>query len=167
MCNFFSGDRGFKGDPGVPGKTVFTPLPERPQVAFSVTMDEDMPRAVKYRVVKFSIVLSNLGGAYDAENGIFNTPINGTYVVGFSGVSYHGQVSHATSRDVRATGGVMLVADCEHREGNALKKKKKTIHGRSAKTLPEPNSGTAVDLGRAPLKMLLRVLMSSYMAASS
>ena len=61
-------------------------------MAFSVTMDADMPRTVKYRVVKFSIILGNIGSAYDPENGIFTTPVNGTYVVGFTGVSYHGQV---------------------------------------------------------------------------
>ena len=63
-------------------------------MAFSVTMDEDMPRSPEYRVVKFSKILSNIGGAYDPENGIFTTPINGTYVIGFTGVSYHGQVDY-------------------------------------------------------------------------
>ena len=57
-------------------------------------MDEDMPRSPEYRVVKFSKILSNIGGAYDPENGIFTTPINGTYVIGFTGVSYHGQVDY-------------------------------------------------------------------------
>ena len=54
-------------------------------------MDEDLPQINEYRVIKFNIVLTNIGGAYDEESGVFTAPINGTYVIGFGGVSYHGQ----------------------------------------------------------------------------
>ena len=37
------------------------PTPERPRVAWSVTMDEDMARTAEYRVVKYNIVLTNYG----------------------------------------------------------------------------------------------------------
>lgn len=60
-------------------------------VAFSVTMDTDMSKASEYRVVKFNVVISNLGGHYDVTSGVFTAPKNGTYMVGFNGVSYDGQ----------------------------------------------------------------------------
>ena len=93
------------------------PQPERPQVAFSATMDENMPRTVKYRVVKFSIILTNIGAAYDPENGIFTTPVNGTYVIGFTGVSYHGQVhsklqSYKRCRFIFVETGFFKIAIC-------------------------------------------------------
>ncbi len=87
-----SGEKGMRGGPGEPGRTIYRNKADPPQIAFSVTMDADMPRTVKYRVVKFSIVLSNIGAAYNPETGIFSTPLNGTYMLGFTGVSYHGQV---------------------------------------------------------------------------
>ena len=43
------------------------------------------------RVLAFDVVITNVGGGYDVTSGVFKAPCNGTYVVGFSGVSYPGQ----------------------------------------------------------------------------
>ena len=45
----------------------------------------------EYRAIKFNRVLTNVGGAYDEDTSIFTAPVNATYMIGFSGVSYHGQ----------------------------------------------------------------------------
>lgn len=50
------------GIPGAPGRVALLPPPERPRVAWSVTMNEDMPRAEEYRVVKYNVILTNIGG---------------------------------------------------------------------------------------------------------
>jgi len=89
--NGAKGERGVKGVKGEAGRTVFRSAPDHPRVAFSATMDEDMSRAAEYRVVKYNLLLTNQGDAFDLGTGVFTAPANGTYMIGFSGVSYHGQ----------------------------------------------------------------------------
>ena len=107
---YFVGDRGSRGLKGEPGTLVYqtlapisygmgTMMTDTPggqpvvqqRVAFSATMDHDQPSAAEYRVLLFNLILTNLGDGYDSYTGIFHAPVNGTYLVGFSGVSYHGQ----------------------------------------------------------------------------
>jgi len=41
--------------------------------------------------VRFNVVLTNHGAAYSPSTGVFTAPVNGSYLVGFSGVGYDGQ----------------------------------------------------------------------------
>ena len=82
---------GKKGQRGAPGKPGWRHPKTPGGVAFSVTMDADMPMTSEYRVVKFNVVLANVGGHYDVTSGVFTAPKNGTYLIGFNGVSYDGQ----------------------------------------------------------------------------
>jgi len=50
-----------------------------------------LPRSSEYRIVRFNVVLTNHGGAYSPSTGVFTVPVNGSYLVGFSGVGYDGQ----------------------------------------------------------------------------
>ena len=50
-----------------------------------------MQRTAEYRLVKYNIILNNHGGGFSKETGMFSAPVNGTYLIGFSAVSYHGQ----------------------------------------------------------------------------
>ena len=61
-----------------------------PKVAFSVALDHDIEPSNKYRVIKFNIQLLNEGDAYSFDTGIFTSQENGTFVIGFTGVSFHG-----------------------------------------------------------------------------
>ncbi|ELU18604.1 hypothetical protein CAPTEDRAFT_216676 [Capitella teleta] len=54
-------------------------------------MDQNMAVSCEYRVVKYNIVLTNLGDAYSPRTGIFVAPCNGTFYVGFSGVRLSGK----------------------------------------------------------------------------
>ena len=55
-------------------------------------MDMDIVQSeYEYRVVKYNVVLTNTHSIYNPNTGIFTAPVNGTYLVGFAGVSYHGQ----------------------------------------------------------------------------
>ena len=40
-------------------------------------MDQDMPKETEYRVVKYNIILTNLGDGYDQDSGVFASPVNG------------------------------------------------------------------------------------------
>lgn len=60
-------------------------------IAFSTSLDEDIARATEYRVIHFNVILANIGDGYDPSTGVFTAPLNGSYLVGFSGVSYRGQ----------------------------------------------------------------------------
>ncbi|ELT89753.1 hypothetical protein CAPTEDRAFT_98013 [Capitella teleta] len=71
--------------------TAPQPHPQSTSIAFSATMDQDMPVSSEYRVVKYNIVLTNLGDAYSPHTGVFVAPCNGTFYVGFSGVSLSGK----------------------------------------------------------------------------
>lgn len=62
-----------------------------PVVGFSATLDQNLPRSGEYRVIRFNVVLTNHGGAYNPSTGVFTAPVNGSYLVGFSGVGYDGQ----------------------------------------------------------------------------
>jgi len=86
------GSKGEKGDRGtsadVPSTTQHV---HAPVVSFSVTMDQNLPRSGEYRVVHFNVILTNDAGAYSPSTGVFTAPLNGSYLVGFSGVGYDGQ----------------------------------------------------------------------------
>jgi len=60
-------------------------------VGFSATLDQNLPRSGEYRVVRFNVVLTNHAAAYEPSTGKFTAPVNGSYLVGFSGVAYDGQ----------------------------------------------------------------------------
>lgn len=82
-----SGEAGNKGERGGVGgdgsRIAYRQGMAIPRIAFSVTMDHDMPRSAEYRVVKFNIVLNNQGGGFESSTGIFTSPMNGTYLIGF------------------------------------------------------------------------------------
>jgi len=78
------GTKGEKGDRGTPADVT-------PIVGFSATLDDDLPRSGVYRIVRFNVVLINHARAYNASTGIFTAPVNGSYLVGFSGVGYDRQ----------------------------------------------------------------------------
>jgi len=82
------GSKGEKGDRGTPADE--SPV-QTPAIGFSVTLDSDLPRSGEYRVVRFNVVLTNHGGAYEPSTGKFTAPVNGSYLVGFSGAAYDGQ----------------------------------------------------------------------------
>ena len=84
------GPRGFKGRKGEQGQHRFIKNPSA-HVAFSVSMDYDMEQSNEYRIVKFNVILTNTNNCYTPSTGIFTATVNGTYMVGFSGVSFHGQ----------------------------------------------------------------------------
>ena len=87
--NWIAGRHGSKGEKGDRGTS-----PDHSQaavVAFSATLDQNLPLSGEYRVVRFNVVLSNHGAGYSPSTGVFTAPVNGTYLVGFSGVGYDGQ----------------------------------------------------------------------------
>ncbi|KAK2149743.1 hypothetical protein LSH36_438g01000 [Paralvinella palmiformis] len=101
------GERGYKGEKGQKGRRGFkghkgdkvvvheSPPSQRDiQVAFTVTMNDDIPanNGYKYnRLMHFDVVITNIGAGYDVKSGHFKPPINGTYFFGFGGVSFDGQ----------------------------------------------------------------------------
>ncbi len=54
-------------------------------------MNADWPTSDEYRILRFDVILTNLGGGYNDLTGEFTSPVNGTYFIGFGGVSYHGE----------------------------------------------------------------------------
>jgi len=84
-----AGRHGLKGEKGDRGTSA--DVQSAAVVAFSATLDENLPRSDEYRVVRFNVVLTNYAGAYKPSTGIFTAPLNGSYLVGFSGVGYDGQ----------------------------------------------------------------------------
>ncbi|ESO05162.1 hypothetical protein HELRODRAFT_191389 [Helobdella robusta] len=91
------GRRGHKGEKGDSGQmplsdhSMISENKLQPKVAFSVTTEEHIDNSSDYRVVKFNIVHTNVGGHYDVATGKFTAPENGTYLIGMNGVSFDGQ----------------------------------------------------------------------------
>lgn len=96
-------------------------------IAFSATMDQDMPVSSEYRVVKYNILLSNIGDAYSVLTGVFSVPHNGTYLVGFSAVSLSGHdvLLHLVRNNQRLlsaydNSGCLVAADSKKRQCSGM-----------------------------------------------
>ncbi|XP_035682834.1 complement C1q tumor necrosis factor-related protein 3-like [Branchiostoma floridae] len=76
-----TGEQGPAGEKGTPG----TSPPVPPVVAFSVARTTRLTKVSSDTVVKYDVILSNVGGAYNEETGKFVAPVGGVYFFTFTG----------------------------------------------------------------------------------
>ena len=58
-----------------------SPNADNKQVAFSGTLKQKIPRSEFGKIVKFDVVTTNVGNAYDPATGIFRSPVSGLYLI--------------------------------------------------------------------------------------